>query len=350
MKSPIVSLRGFVLALSALVAVGGCTNGVDVVPAKDVVTFLARNPTTRVTSLYSMRVDGSELIRRASLPTPTSNRIAITGNGQWVFFTSKSGTDLPLYCFDVATSATTQVSNGTGAFPTPSPDASRIAWFEMQNFQYQLAIAQPNGSNRTVVVDAKSYPSSLIVQAPPAWSPSGRYIAVIGNDVTATGQRGGVALVVDVATGAITRHPTADNVNAVQWLSESHLVYIQSTSAGAELRRFQLDSSQYTTTIATLPRVNSPQLSVSPARTHIVCANPLVVITVATGETRTIPTTDAVVHDYMWSPMNDGFVFGDRVDGSAASERLFRVSPQGVVTPLPNIDSLGSSASIVWLR
>jgi Tol biopolymer transport system component len=343
-------LRYSIAAACLALLMSGCSNGVDAVPSKDVVTFLARNATTRITSLYSMRVDGTELVRKASLPTPTSNRIAITGNGQYVFFTSKNGSELPLYCFDVATSTTKQVSIGTGAYPTPSPDASRIAWFEQQNFQYQLVIAQPNGTQRTVLIDTERYASSLIVQAPPAWSPSGRYIAVIGSDTMSTGQRGGVAIVVDVVSGTITRHPTVDNLNAVQWLSDTQLVYINSTASGAELRRFDLNATAQAITIATLPRVNSPQLSVSPTRTHVVCANPLVIVTVATGATRTIATTDAVVHDYMWSPTNDGFVYGDRTDGTSASERLYRVSQLGDVTVLPNIDTLGSSASVVWLR
>lgn len=343
-------LRTITAVTCITLLVSSCSNGVDVIPAKDVITFLARNPTTRITSLYSMRVDGSELVRRASLPTPTSNRIAITGNGQFVLFTSKNGSELPLYCYDVATSTSTQISVGTGAYPSPSPDGTRVAWFEQKDFQYQLVIAQPNGSQRTVMIDSERYASSLIVQAPPAWSPSGRYIAVIGNDTMSTGQRGGVALVVDIASGTITRHPTVDNLNAVQWLSDTQLVYINAAASGAVLRRFELNTSAQPTTIASLPRVNSPQLSVSPTRTHVVCANPLVIVTIATGTTRTIATTDAVVHDYMWSPTNDGFVFGDRTDGSATSERLYRVSQQGEVTPLPNIDTLGSSASVVWLR
>lgn len=350
MTSTNSQLRRLFLMVCAVVAAAGCSNTVEPVPAYDVVTFLARNSSTRVTSLYSMRVDGSELVRRASLPTPTSNRIAITGNGRWVFFSGKSGSDLPLYCFDVNTSTTTQVSNATGAFPTPSPNASSIAWFEMQNFEYQLVIAQPNGTGRRVLINNTNYSSTLVVQGPPAWSPNGRFIAVVGYDTTTTGLRGGVAVVVDVTTGTVTRYPTADNVNAVQWLSDSQLVYLNVSAGSSELRRFDLDSSARTSVIATLPRVSSPQLSVSPRQSHIVCANPLVLITVATGATQVISTADAVVHSYMWSPLNDGFVFGDRVAGTAASERLFRVSKQGVVTPLPNIDSLGSSASIVWLR
>jgi hypothetical protein len=159
-----------------------------------------------------------------------------------------------------------------------------------------------------------------------------------------------VALVVDVTTGTITRHPTADNVDAVHWISDAQLIYLKMNPSGAELKRFDLDSSLRAMTIATLPRVNSPQLSVSPNQSHIVCANPLVLITVATGATQVIQSTDAVVHDYMWSPANDGFVVGDRRDGTASSERLFHVSPKGVVTPLSTIDSLGSSASVIWLR
>ena len=351
MNSSTSFLRLLTLTLCiALVLGAGCSHGTDPVDAKDVITFLARNPTTRITSLYSMRIDGSELTQKASLPTPSSNRIAITGNGQWVLFTSKSGSELPLFCFDVSTQKTTQVSIGTGAYPTPSPNASRIAWFETQGSRYQLVVAQPDGSGRTVLVDTESYPSSLIVQAPPAWSPNGRFLAVVCNDTTAAGQRGGVALVVDVTSGAITRHRTTDNVNAVHWLSDSQLIYLNATTSGTELKRFDLDSSARATVIATLPRVNSPQLSVSPNQSHVVCANPLVIVTVATGAVQVIATTDALLHDYMWSPLNDGFVVGDRPDGTSTAGRLLRVSPQGAVTSVPNIDSLGTSASVIWLR
>ncbi|HLP28697.1 MAG TPA: hypothetical protein VK147_08655 [Candidatus Didemnitutus sp.] len=345
------SLRLLSIAFVAVLILTGCTSDVVVPdPPKDVMTFVARDPVTRITTFYRMNVDGTERTSLGPIPAPTKYHIAVTDAGRYLFYSGKSGSDLPLYRFDANSTTYAQVSPTSAVFATPSPDGQRIAWFELNNGRYELVVCGKDGTGRITLADSALIKASLHVQAPPAWSPDGSKICFVAVDTTLSGRIGPIPFVVNVTTRTAQRYRTRDEVRAAQWIANDAIVYLWNERNSFVLKRFALSTEREDNVTSTLPSLNSPTISVSPDHSTIVCINPMVIVDVATGTYTSVSTNDAVIHSQMWSPRSDEFIYGDKTTSQLYSERLFRVSKKGSPLPLVGVDSLGSSASVVWMK
>lgn len=318
-------------------------------PKPEIIAFIARDAKTRISAFYTAEIDGKNLVRVSAVSAPTTNKIAVAQGGRFLFYNGKGGSELPLMVFNASSGTVSALGTATAVFPTLSPDGSRIAWFEVLAGQFSLVMCNSDGTGRTELVEAAGA-LSIRVEAAPAWSPDGSKIAFSALDTTARNVAGPVPHVINVANKAITRYRTADVAVAPQWLTNDVLLYLVGDRASFMLVRYQMSTGIDTTITISLPTLNSKMLSVSPDRTTVVCANPLTIIDVATGTARVLTSTDATIHDQMWSSTGDQFVYGDRTSNTLYTDRLYRMSKSGQSLPLPSVDTLGSSSSAVWLR
>jgi len=344
-------LRLSLLALLGLAILAGCASDPTApVATPDVITFVARHPVTRISTVYRMNADGSELRALGPIGTPTAPRIAVTMEGRYVFFSGKNGSDLPLMRFDVGANTVTPLGTVTAAFPTPSPDGTRMVFFEVMSGGYALVLVNADGSGRTVLADASTPGLSLRVTAPPAWSPSSDRIVVCGVDTAVGSQDRTVPFVVSVTDRTVTRVPPPTSVPAANWVSPTTLIYLVQQGSGARIRTFDVTAGTESDLGIDIPSVSSPFLSVSPDRSAVVCANPLTIVDLTTKQTTLIGSVDAVLHDAMWSRNSASFAYADRPAAGTSGDRLVHRSRRGEVLPLPGVDSLGISSSVVFIR
>jgi hypothetical protein len=201
-----------------------------------------------------------------------------------------------------------------------------------------------------VPVDASTVGLRLRVTAPPAWSPNADRLVVCGIDSSSPGQERTIPFIVNVNDGSITAMRTPTAVSSANWLTTSTLVYAAPAGSAFELRTFDVGSGTEADLGVSVQAMSSPFLSVSPDRTTIVCANPLTIVDVAAKRATTIGSVDAVIHDGMWSRNGTSFVYGDKTSAQLFSERLVHRTRTGEQVTLPGIDTLGSSASVSFVR
>ncbi len=311
--------------------------------------FVARDPQTRVSTLYRMNSDGSELTALTAITAPTTPRIGVTIGGRYVYYTGKTGSELPLFAFDAEMRTQRSLSDVTAAFPTPSPRADRIAWFEVRGSATSLVIANADGSGRTVLIDSSNSGFSLRVVGAPAWSPDGSRIAVCGS-VAGSSPAIVLPLLVDIATRATTVATTPRSVQHVHWLDANTLVYASTAGSKSTVHSYSIATNLEAILSELVPALTNSAISVSPTRETIVLASPLTFIDVATRSVSTLGVADAIIHDHMWSADGSELVYGLRTASQLYSERLFRVTRLGNAKPLPHVDSLGSSSAACYVR
>ncbi len=343
--------RQFALVFACSIILFGCAGeAVIPEPEPDIIAFVARNPTTRITALYTSEIDGKNLELISPITTLTSSRIAVTQGGRFLFFSGKGGSELPLVLFNVSTGQLTMMGQATAVFPTVSPDGSRLIWFETTGGQFSLVMCKSDGTERTVLVDGTAFGRPLRVEAAPSWSPDGTMIAFSAIDTTSRNTVGPIPHVITLATRTIARFRTSDFVGAPQFLANDTLIYVSSERIPYSLKRYALSTGVDSTITSALPALNSTILSISPDRSTVVCINPLTIVDLKTARVFVKTTNDAVIHNQMWSPNGNSFIYGDRTPNTLYSERLYHLSKRGEQLPLVNLDTIGSSASVVWLR
>lgn len=343
-----MSHRKILISLVAVATLYGCTPAVVPEPEPQRIAFIARDAVRKTHALYAANIDGSELELLTALPTPSTNRFAITDDGRYVFITGKSGSELPLIRIETTTGAILPLGDISALYATPSPDGTRLAWFEHSLGRKELVVSGSNGLGRMVLADSSV---RLSISAPPAWSPDGSMI-VVSVVTSATGEPAQNApYVINVASGKGTPCNTSVAALAPVWLASDTLAFIASAGRSTFVYTYAI-SSGVTQRLLTepLPEVNSMQLTVSPNMQTLVAMNPLLIIDRHSGTVKSIRTEDAIVYRLSWSKDSKSFIYGDRTASALYSAKLFHVTASGESQTLPSWDTLGSIQSAVWLR
>jgi Tol biopolymer transport system component len=125
--------------------------------------------------IWVRQVAGGEPVRLTN-DAAVEGDLAYASNGETIYFTRTDGADKAIWRIGALGGQARKVLNNA-QIPSPSPDGSRLAWFETEPgtaLSFSLVVGADDGSHKRILVEKVL---AVVIMPRAAWSPDGRWLA-----------------------------------------------------------------------------------------------------------------------------------------------------------------------------
>jgi WD40-like Beta Propeller Repeat len=250
-------------------------------------------PLTASGDVFSLGLDGS--VRPGVAPTAGTPPGSVDPSGRYTA-TWKQGGQSPLVLLAGGKAVT--IAAHVAGFPVWRPKGDALAFGQLVTGAIRLRIAEIGSRTRV-----RQLRVALCALGGPAWSPDGRYLALVSPNDQRHCERGSQLVVVDAQSGKVTAHaPIADPVPTTPvWSSD-----------GAFAAESGVLGTSGVAIVPRTPRLGTPRLvagcanavwSPHGARLAATCGSTLALVDARTGSRTDMPITDvAPGPGSVWSP------------------------------------------------